>query len=1066
MSIFLGNTDKPFDNLLDTIKTSAIKRGVENPDWVDVWTGIASTPEYAAALRNRGVSVGNFKTEVQYMAHFGDIMDAEAPRSKRDIVMRAVSSLIADHRKFNESPFAPLSVTQDEDKSSLMDSLDQFYIQKAIELRTALGKSDEDKELDEVKLEIIRHIYGLVTKQIGIKADDSSALDKDVFNDKLISQFQNMAYNKLYGLYSDNFFLSPLPGFGGEGEDMDVIAYLKDMQDSPLSSPTPVEVIDAVTRSSGFVFETLLMRNGLRARNADTKDCLADKLPAIAVQETMLQALDIAYERDAKSVTTAHVVDALLHHPSIRTHLIRLGVKDLVEMEDKFRQNMMSATEASTGKIKVHPQIGNEILDLADQFNTIVNDKGHIAEALRLVIKQDDSIRKALSKAGLTGKMLKGWEAAYDPPKDEKEVKKADDGPEITDAELEHLIADYCTDLTALARKKRYDPTIGEDAIVGEVATTLIKRGKKNVIVIGEPGTGKSAVTGPALAQAFISGKGIPEELVGARLLQIDLHQMNNSPYIGMFESRILPILKGIAERNIKRDGPPIVLQLPEFGQALNAGGHSNAPGIKGLILPYLTEGGLLVVADCTEKEYRTNIENVPALARRFETVYKEAPDIEKTVKILKGIKLKYSQHHGLRIPESLLPKIAAKAEQYIVTGNQPDKSIDLLDAACAKAKAAGAKTLEERHVNAIVSSRARVPASFLEQSETARYAGIEDALNKEVLGQEDAVRAVASAIKRSRAGLNDPDMPIGKFLFVGPTGVGKTELTKAVARHLLGSDKFITRYNMGEYGEKTAAKRFIGGDPNFVGYEEGGLLIRDLRSRPFGVYLFDEVEKAHPDVWDVLLAVLDGDEITDGRGIKADMKNALPAMTSNIGAAEVMQEGTRLGLDPIRDYEEWQAMARPIYKAAVEKHFKPEFLNRLDDVIFFNSLSPDTMKQLVLRQYNATASRLRENHNLDLAITDALREQVADKGYDVRYGARPLARAWKTMIENPMADFLLSAPKRSLKKASALSLDVPLNVDLEGLDEVLRSMKDVHQIRRLLENATPVQPRIELLYG
>jgi ATP-dependent Clp protease ATP-binding subunit ClpA len=370
--------------------------------------------------------------------------------------------------------------------------------------------------------------------------------------------------------------------------------------------------------------------------------------------------------------------------------------------------------------------------------------------------------------------------------------------------------------------------------------------------------------------------------------------------------------------------------------------------------------------------------------------------------------------------------EIATGAHRYIRTICNPDKAIDLMDEACAIAQAAGDKTLQRTHVYRALSGMTNIPMHFFAENEEERYANLAKTLSRRVLEQDEAVDYVAAALKRARAGLKDPETPVGNFLFLGPTGVGKTELAKALAEILFGSaDEFFVRFDMSEYPDVTAMSRFLGGNPNYVGYEEGGLLVKTLRSKPFGVYLYDEGEKAHRDIYNALLAPFSNGMVTDGRGVKASMRDAINIITCNLGADEVRAEALKRKIDSTQAPEEWQAMARPIFMAAAQGFFRQEFRNRMDAIVPFGTLSPKAIEKLVRRQLQATEGQLRDRHELELEIAPIFLQAAAKKGFDPQFGARPLKRAWNEIVGTPMAAFILEQGPRARAAAKKIIMEV-----------------------------------------
>ncbi|MCB9991057.1 MAG: ATP-dependent Clp protease ATP-binding subunit [Rhodospirillales bacterium] len=852
---------------------------------------------------------------------------------------------------------------------------------------------------------------------------------------------------------------------------------LEKMDANPLDKPSPLKVVDMMLMTAPPFYKKLLHRNGLLTDDTEMQDELASQFPGSFIERVALSALEVAKDAGSRMVDERHLTMALFSEPELQVHLHDLGVKDLLEFRDTLAKKMFKAELEDESSIRVYPEVTSEFKGYIWQLEKFCSehkkDKHLPSRVFREVFNDSPEVDTALKESGLLRRMVRGWVKPYGQESVSEEEEKKQKPFEIDDEQFEALVAEYCVDFTRLASQKKFDPIIGNDHVLDDVETTLLKRGKKNPIVIGEAGVGKTKIM-EGHAQRVVSGK-IAKKLIGSRLLSLDLHSINTSPFVGVFESRILPILKGAAERNASGRFPPIQIAIDEMGNAMDAGAHSKGEGIKGMIKPYLTTGDLFVIGATTMDEYQTKIQKDGALARRFNKIIVNPPSVEETVQILTQLKSRFVKHHGLRIPNKLVAKTVDFAERYIHEVNHPDKSLDLFDHACAIAVKAGAKTLGEEHLVKATSVASNIPENFLKGDERIRFANLEGDLNEVVFDQPEAVKAVSSSLQRAKAGLrSNPEAPIGTFLFVGPTGVGKTELTRAVTRNLFGSEDFLTRFDMAEFQEKHTISRLIGSPPGYEGNAEGGGLVNAVLQKPYSVLLYDEVEKAHKDVFNVLLRPFDSGMVTDGRGRTANMHNTINIMTSNIGAKEVMERGRELGLNPVDDAEEWQAMARPIYEAAVEAYFSPEFLNRLDGVIYFNSLSKPTMERLVDIQLKQTTEQVRANHHgLELELAPQFRTAAMQKGYDVRYGARPLKRAWQDIVSGPLSHFLLNQNERSLKRNNKLIVscnDVP-PIDYDAmLEQAINDMDDrgnihdrVHQLHAEIERTQAIVPQFKL---
>jgi ATP-dependent Clp protease ATP-binding subunit ClpC len=635
------------------------------------------------------------------------------------------------------------------------------------------------------------------------------------------------------------------------------------------------------------------------------------------------------------------------------------------------------------------------------------------------------------------------------------------------------VLDQYSRDLTEMARRRQLDPVVGREHEMERIIRILSRRTKNNPCLIGEPGVGKTAIA-EGLAQKIVDGE-VPDQMKDKRVVVLDLSGMvAGSKYRGEFEERIKNVVREVS------DNKNILLFIDEIHTIIGAGGAEGALDASNILKPSLSRGEIQLIGATTIEEYRKYIEKDAALERRFQPVMVEEPTAEEALEILKGLKPYYEKHHGVEIEDEALKAAVAMSVRYINDRFLPDKAIDLIDEAASKVqlsgfsgkskwseyqqeldqimqqkeeavkagdmelarqmhqeqlkleeKCRGAKERAEKNrkgknrkvteeaVADIVSGWTKIPVSQLQEEETKRLAKLESILHKRVVGQEEAVTAVAKAIKRGRVGLKDPSRPIGSFLFLGPTGVGKTELSKALAEAVFGTEQAMIRVDMSEYMEKHSVSKLIGSPPGYVGYEEGGQLSEKVRRNPYSVLLFDEIEKAHPDVFNILLQVLDDGHITDAQGRKVDFKQTCIIMTSNAGAQAII-EPKRLGFtsenDEKRDYE---YMKNSVMEE-VKRMFKPEFLNRIDDIIVFHSLNKENIRQIVTILLRNLQKRCQEQMNITLKIRPSVKDYLAEEGYDSKYGARPLKRAIQSKIEDAMAEEIL---KGSIKAGDTVSV-------------------------------------------
>ena len=634
----------------------------------------------------------------------------------------------------------------------------------------------------------------------------------------------------------------------------------------------------------------------------------------------------------------------------------------------------------------------------------------------------------------------------------------------------------YSRDLTEAAREDRLDPVVGRNAEVERVMQILCRRMKNNPCLVGEPGVGKTAII-EGLAQRIASGT-VPEILADKRILSLDLSGMvAGSKYRGEFEERIKRVIAEV------RAAGNVILFVDELHTLIGAGGAEGAMDASNILKPALSRGEVQMIGATTRTEYRKYIEKDAALERRFQPVYVEEPTREETIAILQGLRSKYEEHHGVTISDDALEAATDYAIRYINDRFLPDKAIDLIDEAASRKKLgifAGNKTAkkaeETRHnleealeaalaegdieaaqalkkdldktdkkiektkynmrekeqeqmlvteedVADVVSVWTKIPVSKITQTESQRLLKLEEILHKRVVGQNEAVETVAKAIRRGRVGLKDPKRPIGSFLFLGPTGVGKTELSKALAEAMFGNENAIIRVDMSEYMEKHSVSKMIGSPPGYVGFEEGGQLSEQVRKNPYSVILFDEIEKAHPDVFNVLLQVLDDGRITDSQGRTVDFKNTIIIMTSNAGAQRIV-DPKKLGFSNVENAESEHKDMKNNVMEEIKRMFKPEFLNRIDDIIVFRALSKEDVKGIAALMLKELKNRLAKQMDITLTYGDTVKNFIFEKGYDKKYGARPLKRAIQNNIEDSLAEEILSGKIQASDKVSMTVVD------------------------------------------
>lgn len=636
----------------------------------------------------------------------------------------------------------------------------------------------------------------------------------------------------------------------------------------------------------------------------------------------------------------------------------------------------------------------------------------------------------------------------------------------------------FSRDMTALAKKNKFDPIVGRDKEIERIVQILSRRTKNNPCLVGDPGVGKTAIV-EGLAQKIAEGN-VPDTLKNKRIVGLDLSAMvAGSKYRGEFEERMKKAMD-----EVKADGN-IILFVDEIHTIIGAGAAEGAIDASNILKPALSRGEIQLIGATTLEEYRKHIEKDAAFERRFQPVKVEEPDEQAAVAMLKALRDKYEMHHKVTISDDAIEAAVKLSSRYVSDRFLPDKAIDLIDEAASrlrlktysapdnvaemeeklaemeKEKEAAIKTeefekaaeikraqdalraqwkeakkeWENNHENQaqvvtreevaeVVSVWTGVPLQSLQEEESQRLLHLEDTLHQRVIGQSEAVKALAKAIRRGRVGLKDPNRPIGSFLFLGPTGVGKTELSKALAEALFGDEDAMIRIDMSEYMEKHSVSRMVGSPPGYVGYEEGGQLSEKVRRNPYSVVLFDEIEKASPDVFNVLLQVLDDGHITDGQGRKVDFKNTVIIMTSNAGARSIV-EPKRVGFTSMETEEQsYQNMKKNVMEE-VRHIFKPEFLNRIDDMIVFHSLTQEDILEIVKLMTKTVSKRIKENMDITVTFTDKALEKIAEEGYDKAFGARPLRRAIQSRIEDAFAEEYLMG---NFKAGDKVSVGVKTN--------------------------------------
>ncbi|MCL4251624.1 MAG: AAA family ATPase [Anaerolineae bacterium] len=773
-------------------------------------------------------------------------------------------------------------------------------------------------------------------------------------------------------------------------------------------------------------------------------------------QDAAMRAAEILQRYGHNAVDTEHILLALLEQTDgvIAQILEKLSV-DMNAMRERLDEILRASPKAAiygggAGQVFITPR-AKRVIDVANEEANRLRDEYISTEHIFLAIltERNSAVARLLNDNAITR------DRVYDA------IKEIRGGQRVTDPQAEsryQTLEKYSRDLTRMAVEGKLDPVIGRDAEIMRVIQILCRRTKNNPVLIGEAGVGKTAIV-EGLAQK-IANADVPEILHGKRVVSLDLSAMlAGSRFRGEFEER----LKATIEEVQRAEGE-IILFIDELHQVVGAGAAQGALDAGNMMKPALARGELQCIGATTLDEYRQYIEKDSALDRRFAPVYVEEPSVEDTIEMLFGLRDRYEAHHKVTISDEAVYAAARLADRYVTDRRLPDKAIDLLDEAAAKLRVAlysmpeNLKEMKEaitRHQNEedaaglardyeraaeykmrrlqmaqefeqqlfmwqqenmidevvggedianVVAQWTGIPVNQVLETESEKLLRMEEALHRRVIGQEGAVSAIANAIRRARSGLKDPRRPIGSFIFLGSSGVGKTELARALAEFLFDDEDALIRIDMSEYHEQHTVSRLFGAPPGYVGYEEGGQLTEAVRRRPYRVVLFDEIEKAHPDVWNALLQILEDGRLTDGQGRTVDFSNTIIIMTSNLGT-EFARKGGALGF--VQANDEQTIVDHQKIERAMRETFRPEFLNRIDEIIIFAPLSLEQVEQIVDLHIRDTAMQLQER-GIGIHLTEAARAWLARKGYDPQFGARPLRRAIQRYVENPLSSQLL----------------------------------------------------------
>jgi ATP-dependent Clp protease ATP-binding subunit ClpC len=774
-------------------------------------------------------------------------------------------------------------------------------------------------------------------------------------------------------------------------------------------------------------------------------------------QEAAQRAAEIIQRYGHNQIDTEHILLALIEQPGgvIPQILEKLNVSPEA-LTERLDSTLRASPKANifgggAGQIFITPRV-KRIIDLANEEANRLKDEYISTEHIFLAIltERNTPAARILESAGLTR------DRVYDAIQDLR------GGQRVTDPQAEtkyRTLEKYSRDLTQLAREGKLDPVIGRDKEILRLIQILSRRTKNNPVLIGEAGVGKTAIA-EGLAQK-IATNDVPEILSGKKVVALDLGAMiAGSRFRGEFEERLKAVMD-----EVQRAKGDVILMIDELHTVVGAGAAQGAMDASNMLKPALARGELQCIGATTLDEFHKHIEKDAALERRFAPIHVEEPSVEDTIQMLHGLRDRYEAHHKVHFSDEALTAAARLADRYVTDRHLPDKAIDLIDEAAAKVRVAlysmppdlkGMKTDVDRlraeeeqaglerdyeraaqkkaerlrleteyaekrdkwetehqldevvdvdDIASVVHQWTGIPVNQMLETESEKLLHMEARLHERIIGQEEAIHAISDAIRRARSGLKDPSRPIGSFIFIGPSGVGKTELAKALAWFMFDDEEALVRIDMSEYREQHTVSRLFGAPPGYVGYEEGGQLTEAVRRRPYRVVLFDEIEKAHPEVWNALLQILDDGRLTDGQGKVVDFRNTVLIMTSNLGTEYVTKGGT-LGFFTQKDDDDERAMHSKIEKA-LKGAFRPEFLNRVDETVMFSPLTIEQMEEIVVLQMKEVQDRLNE-HDITVQLSDSARHWLANEGYDPAFGARPLRRAIQKYVESPLSVELL----------------------------------------------------------
>jgi ATP-dependent Clp protease ATP-binding subunit ClpC len=776
------------------------------------------------------------------------------------------------------------------------------------------------------------------------------------------------------------------------------------------------------------------------------------------------QARRESYSLNHDYIGTEHILLALMKTGSLANKALIMSGANYELMRSVVINNIGKGQAVRPAK-----EYSRKVRTIFDRARIIAGKRGKVAvteeDILLAILEDEDSFTNIMF-------MLSGIDKQMVKKTLETAIEEGGLEEDSTGQEFGEAVSKFSKNLNEFARKGKIDPVVGRDKEIERLIQILMRRTKNNPILIGEPGVGKTAIV-EGLAQRVVENS-VPAIMKGKTIVSLDLAQMiAGTKYRGDFEDRLKKLFDELEDRD------DVILFIDEFHMVLGAGAAEGSMDAANILKPILAKGDIQIIGATTIEEYRKHVEKDSALTRRLQPIQVEEPSVEDAIIILEGLKDKYQDHHKVKITKEAIDAAVELSDRYISDRYLPDKAIDVIDEACSKERILNYKEddedkyenileklkmekeeavkdqdfekaarlrdeinkakfqMEEEkdkeeeeeklslsigydQVAKIVSDRSKVPITKLTEDEKERYANLDVDLKKYVIGQEEAIESVSHAIKRARVGLKDPAKPIGSFIFVGPTGVGKTHLAKSLAKNLFGDSDALIRMDMSEYMEKFSVSRMVGSPPGYVGYEEGGQLTEKVRTNPYSVILFDEIEKAHPDVFNLLLQILDDGRLTDGQGRTVDFKNTIIIMTSNVGVSSLNQKPA-IGFETKDQTVVEKERNKEIIQKAIKEAFAPEFINRLDEVIMFNSLTEENIEEITRLMLEETKERL-EKIGIEINFNKRVIKFLAKEGFNKEYGARPLERHITKMIDNTLAEEILNG---KLSKDMVINLTI-----------------------------------------